>query len=163
MGTSPSLEQRLEARLIQFLELDSLGMYYRFRLHQKQHDLPPTKATNQLWLVRSCRIGVALLAWQDRTGRSKCRRCSIHHPIILPLSSHCTPQRERLPWQRHTASTSSLLSLSRFLSFRCPSIEKHRSVAPFLCLLAANRSQYFCPAVSCVTCPLYGFPLLAVL
>lgn len=45
--------------------------------------------------------------------------------------------------------------------FRCPRIEKH--IFGLLSMLAANRSQYFCPWVSCVTCPLNYFPLLTFL
>lgn len=37
------------------------------------------------------------------------------------------------------------------------------SLAFSLSMLAANRSQYFCPWVSCVTCPLNYFPLLTFL
>lgn len=123
--------------------------------------------------------------YYGRASMSKCHRYSICQLIILSLTSHSAVHVHKMPtWAVAIAATPSFssnlasilvkaklhnLPSSFFLSLasafsRCSSIEKH---IPGLVSLHvgsySNRSQYFCPWVSCVTCPFNYFPLLTSL
>lgn len=119
---------------------------------------------------------------------SKCHRYSICQPITQSLASHSAVHVHKMPtWAVAMAATPSssynpdsilvqamlwphnppsplflfLSSLPCFLQM--PDYWETFMLAVFPSTLVANRSQYFCPLVSCVTCPLYHFPLVVAL
>lgn len=118
----------------------------------------------------------------SRATMPKCHRYSICQPLSLSLASHSAVhvhkcQHEQLPWQQlpplpptltlfwsepcSTSVTPPPSSFSFFpLFWAFFNIEKNICLALLHSELVANKSQYLCPRVSCVTCHLNYFPLL---
>ncbi len=128
-------------------------------------------------------MGLACLNVTDTVSANLSICLSPH--TLLCTSTKC--QHEQLPWQRLPPFPATLtlfwskqcstsitpthpllfsLPLSFLSSLLSPGVQVLRNIflALFHVTLVANRSQsHFCPWVSCVTCPLHYFPLLATL